>query len=439
MKGLLFTYLFTYGGAVISIFNPWYGLLIYICFAIVKPESMWYWSVPAGNYSRIVAIALLVGWALKGFGEWNFGKAKPIVLCLLGFWAWSVICLLFADNFEVGWSYVETKSKIFLPFLVGATLLRTQRQLTELAWTLVLSQGYVAYELNSSYYGGFNRLHELGFGGMDNNSAAIALAAASGLAFFLGLEEKRQWTRLLAFVAAALCVHCCFFAFSRGAMLSLCVLAVVSFILIPKRPMYMALFGLGIIVAFMLAGDQVVERFLTIFAEGEERDSSAQSRLDMWKICWAAMVSSPLFGLGPGHFRLSASSFGLTEGKSAHSLWFETGAEFGFPGVGLLIAFYVSCCWILYRELRKLSDTSTIYNRASRMVIASICGFIVAASFVTLPGLEFPYYVVLLGVGALQVSQFDLTHLTSSNSIHIRQSGRASASTFRHQTESPSH
>ena len=42
MKGLIFTYAMTYGGALASLFDPFVGLLIYVCFAIVKPESMWF-------------------------------------------------------------------------------------------------------------------------------------------------------------------------------------------------------------------------------------------------------------------------------------------------------------------------------------------------------------------------------------------------------------
>ena len=98
MKGLLFTYLMTYGGALASLFNPYIGLLIYICFAIIKPESLWYWSVPAGNYSRIVALALLVGWALQGFGDWRFGRAKGVVIALVGFLGWSMLGYLLAPN-----------------------------------------------------------------------------------------------------------------------------------------------------------------------------------------------------------------------------------------------------------------------------------------------------------------------------------------------------
>src|SRR5207249_1975903 len=71
MKGLIFTYILTYGGAIIAPFRPFAGLLIYICFATIKPEALWYWSVPKGNYSRIIAIALLLGWAAHGFGRFQ--------------------------------------------------------------------------------------------------------------------------------------------------------------------------------------------------------------------------------------------------------------------------------------------------------------------------------------------------------------------------------
>src|SRR5205823_14471517 len=73
MKGLLFTYLLTYGGALAALFNPFHGLLVYVCFAIVRPDKMWFWSVPEGNYSRIVGIALLLGWLAHGCGCWHFG------------------------------------------------------------------------------------------------------------------------------------------------------------------------------------------------------------------------------------------------------------------------------------------------------------------------------------------------------------------------------
>src|SRR5262245_64403942 len=86
MKGLVFTYVLTYGGALLSFFDPYIGLLVYVCFSIIRPEFMWHWAVPEGNYSRIVAIALLLGWILRGMGNWQFGKARAIVVALAAFW-----------------------------------------------------------------------------------------------------------------------------------------------------------------------------------------------------------------------------------------------------------------------------------------------------------------------------------------------------------------
>src|SRR5687768_10524310 len=98
MKGLIFTYCLTYGGAVLSLVNPFYGLLVYVSFAILRPEYLWPWSVPAGSYSRIVAVALLAGWAWHGFGNWTFGAARPFAVALLGYWAWIVVSAACAQN-----------------------------------------------------------------------------------------------------------------------------------------------------------------------------------------------------------------------------------------------------------------------------------------------------------------------------------------------------
>src|SRR5579871_4812088 len=98
MKGLIFTYVMTYGGAAVSLFNPFVGFLIFVCFAIIRPEFLWYWSVPAGNYSRIIGLALLAGWALNGFGDWNFGRARFIVwsfVCFFGLMVFSAAFALF--------------------------------------------------------------------------------------------------------------------------------------------------------------------------------------------------------------------------------------------------------------------------------------------------------------------------------------------------------
>src|SRR5262245_18166404 len=171
MKGLIFTYILTYGGAFVSLIDPYPGLLIYICFSIVRPESLWHWAVPPGNYSRIVAIALLTGWTFRGFGRWQFGRATPIVMALIGYWGWVGLSAANAPNHDIRWHFFDEMSKIVLPFLVGVTTINSIRRLKVLAWVIALSHGYVSFEMNMSWYmDGLNFIHGLGFAGMDNNS-----------------------------------------------------------------------------------------------------------------------------------------------------------------------------------------------------------------------------------------------------------------------------
>src|SRR5207249_3966995 len=148
MKGLLFTYALTYGGACISLFRPFYGLLIYICFSILRPESLWHWSVPRGNYSRIVAVALLVGWAINGFGNWRLGKGTGLLICFVGYWAWAAASTFGSAIFPtVGFAYLESTAKILLPFLVGVTIIESIEQVKQLAWVIALSVSYLALDL----------------------------------------------------------------------------------------------------------------------------------------------------------------------------------------------------------------------------------------------------------------------------------------------------
>ncbi len=413
MKGLLFTYALTYGGAVVSLFNPFYGLLIYFCFAIVRPESMWYWSLPrGGQYSRIVAIALLIGWAGRGFGDWRFGRGGAIVYCMIGFWLWAIASTLFAaTNTDVGFTFVENQAKVLLPFLVGATIINSLKQLKQVAWTLALSQGYVALEMNLSYYDGFNRMQFGNFGGMDNNCNAIAMVCGAGLAFFLGLNAPKLWQRLIAWAGAGLMAHSVMFAFSRGGMLGLVLTGIITFILIPKRPRHFAIFALAVVLGLRLAGPEVTDRFVSAFADEQERDASAQSRVEMWDACWDLMLKKPVFGAGPDHWTgIYSREYGWGV-KEAHSLWFQTGAEMGFVGLSLLLAFYgfaLVRLWPFVYVHRTVPDPW--FHDLARMVIASLVGFGVAATFVSLEGLELPYYVTLLSaVGLKLLSRWEET------------------------------
>ena len=405
MKGLLFTYVMTYGGAIAALLHPFYGLLVYVSFSILRPETLWFWSVPPGNYSRIVAVAMLLGWAIRGCGSWNFSKSRPIVFCFVGLWCWGALAtFVAADNKTAAYAWLEMIAKILLPFLVGVTTIHTVKQLRALAWTIFLSQSYVALELNLAYYSGWNRMLE-GYGSLDNNVMSIAMVAAVGLGFFLGIGSKRLWQRALCLVGVALMMHSILFAFSRGGMLALCVAGIVTFVIVPKRPHAVVLAIAMVLLGFQLMGAEVTDRFLQAFTAPTERDKSAQSRLELWGQAWTVIQEEPIFGVGPDNWGdVARNRFGWPGRKEAHSLWMQTGAELGIPGLTLVVGFYAFCICRLWKFTREHSCVQDPDIRTfARVVVSALAAFIVAASFVTVERLEMPYYLVLLGAATLRI------------------------------------
>jgi len=406
MKGLLFTYVMTYGGSLLALFNPFYGLLIYVCFAIIKPDAMWDGFVPPGNYSRTVALAVLAGWALHGFGSWRLGRARALVVVLLVYWGWTAVTAGLAPDLELGFHYVGAVSKLVLAILVGITTIDSTKKLKQLAWTIVISQGYLAFELNLAFLNGRNKVQTDGFAGSDNNCVAIAMVTCMGLAFFLGMGACQWWRKVLALGCAGLMAHVVMFAFSRGGMLAMGITGVMTFFLIPKKTQHYLVFAAALLVALRMAGPQVRDRFLTIFTRSDFRDASAQSRIDLWRDCVDAAIRHPVFGIGPDHWPRVAEQYGwLGQVKEAHSLWVQLAAELGFPGVLLLATFFALCIirlWPLTRERHPVADPW--FRDGARMVIAALIGFTISAQFVSIKMLEVPYYVVLLGAGVLKLS-----------------------------------
>jgi O-antigen ligase len=207
------------------------------------------------------------------------------------------------------------------------------------------------------------------------------------------------------FGSVILMIHVVLFSYARGPMLGIIVAGVVALWLMPKRPVVYLAFALVLAIGLRLSGDGVREEFMTSFAEEGSRDSSAQSRIELWSVAWDMMLKHPILGVGPDHFPLVVERYGFRAGKEGHNLWLQIGAELGFPGFLLLLSFYGLCIarlWALLSDRESVVDPW--FRDAARMVIASLVGFGVPAIFISLDGLEVPYYVTFIGAGVLKLS-----------------------------------
>ena len=403
MLGLLATYLVVLTGALVALRRPVYGLFIYVGLSVIRPEALWGWAGDLQGQSRIVGIPVLIGWAFQGFGSWQLGRARAIVICMLLYFLWLLLSAGQAVDPAVSWHVIVEFSKTLLPFLVGVTLINTEREARQLLWVIVITQGYVCLDMNRMYLEqGYNRAFAEGFGGMDNNSFGISLLTTIGAAFALALSAKTYQAKAIAAAAMLLLLHTILLTFSRGAFVGLLAVAVVAIVLMPKRPKYFGAIIVVALIAFRLTGPELSERLSTTFAPREERDGSAESRLDLWKDTFTVVSEEPILGVGPLNWPLVASRFGWPEGKEAHSVWMQTAAELGIPGVTFLLLFYGFAVTRLW-PIAWARDTTDPQGKVFALgLILSLVGFVVSAQFVSLQGLEMPFYITMISAIVLK-------------------------------------
>jgi len=405
MKGLILVYLIAGAGSVGALFAPVIGLSVYVLFAVLRPQFIWGFAGDFNGISRWVGLATLAGWALHGFGSLKVGRGKSIVGLLILFTLWSVASATQAIDKDIAWAQFEPMAKYIMPFLIGVTLIQDQYWSRVMMWVLVGAQGYVGFEMNLAYTRGWNVAAE-GFGGMDNNCFGVALVATIGPAAALMLGAKTWRERILAAVAGALILHTTLLTFSRGAMVGLLLVGATAFIIMPKRPKYVAVLLICGLVTIRLVGPQLAARYATALAQEEDRDESAESRLELWADCWKVIKERPLFGVGPGNFRVVAAELGWPPGKQAHTTWLQTGAENGAPGMILLLLFFGTAVVKLWPMARaKLTEENREQVVMASGVIMCVVGFMISGQFVSLGGLEIPYYATMIGVSLLRQQQ----------------------------------
>jgi putative inorganic carbon (hco3(-)) transporter len=402
MKGLILIYVIAIFGSIAALRKPIIGLYIYVGFAVLRPQFIWGWAGDFYGLSLYVGIATLLGWVLNGFGSTKVGPGKSIVVALVVFASWMVLSSTQAVDTEVAYATLTPLAKFVMPFLIGVTIIDSERKARNLLWIIALSMGYVSFEMNLEYWRGYNIAGE-GFGGMDNNCFGVALVSTIGPAIALGLGAKTWYERALAAVSTALILHTTLLTFSRGAMVGLIVVGMTAFIIMPKRPKYVAVLVLVGLLALRLTGPQLMARYATTMAESEQRDGSAESRLDLWRDCLKVTMEKPIFGVGPGNFPVIAESLGWTAGKQAHSVWMQQAAETGVPGVlALFFVFALSIVKLWPIARAPITEANRSQVAVASGLVMSIVGFAVAGQFVSLGGLEIPYYSAMIGVVLLK-------------------------------------
>ncbi len=408
--GWIFTNVLAIAGVAYGWLNPFFGLMIYYVFAVMRPTFLWFWFWDAFTQPRYlfyIALSTIAGFFISGMGDWS-GLRKvwlPMGGLMLYLGSGLFTSGVTAISSQRAWDALYPQLTIGAMMLIALSIIRTEKQLRTFAWVITAAMGYLAWVFNSQYiFDGFNRIYWKGFGGIDNNGAAMIFVLAVPLSFFMAMHEKRMWVKLLCLFAAILEIHVVLLSFSRGGQLGLLIVGAMIFaVALMALPHKMLTIGVAVafvIAGLYLAGAEVRQEFWSIFADEKTRDASAESRFFTWAAAWACMKDHPL-GIGPRNFNLVSHLYGLAPNKSVHNLFLQTGADYGFAGMFGLLLFYAGTMYRTFTAAMSPVAKRLVWPRYyGQMVTIALAGMLVCSMFIGMESVEHGYVIALLGLCA---------------------------------------
>ena len=163
------------------------------------------------------------------------------------------------------------------------------------------------------------------------NIYAVYLVVATVFSVALAVEHARNKTAVLYAFISALNIYALVITWTRGAWLAL-LLSAIGFIVIRSQrcPKLLLLPVILIPLALPFIPGDVIERFLSIFAM---QDSSAMSRLSVWRSSVLMFINNLFIGIGVGADAFSEEFLKYAEdgvtAPHSHNLFLEIGCELG--------------------------------------------------------------------------------------------------------------
>lgn len=400
-----------------------YGLLAYICFnalvrphvgvigyygiILLQPEWNWRWSIPQGmGFQKYIAAATIIGFLASNFRGNRFtSTANHAMQALSAFMALAFVSMQFSIAPEASLFYMDTLWKMVLMAFIGIRVIDTPRKVIALLWVLVLAQGFNAYRINESYFEigvCIFRINGYGPSG-DNNMYSILTVPIMAASASLALYSKPLWQKCLAAGILLLQLHQIMLMESRGCMMGGIVMLATLICFMPRTTVNVWGVTLCLLAGAALAGPPVIAEFSSSFKkEGEQRDSSAESRFALWKAGYQITKDHPLLGVGPwaGQY-LVPRYLGISgRQKGLHNLYFEIGAGCGIPAAICYFSFFAIAGWACFRLLwrQKPEPIPDWLGCVSLAVFPGLIGYMASSMFSAGALLESSYALAVAGL-----------------------------------------
>jgi len=390
-------FLIVIGGIPFILRQPAIGVMYWAWISLMNPHRQ-AWG-PAYDFQFGMLIAVVTFIALVVSKETKQMKGGGAALVLLVFVCWTCLTTIYAFVPESAVAMLERTLKIQLFTFVALFVLYKREHVIWLIGVIVLSIGYYAVKggVFTILTGGNFRVWGPAESFIaDNNALALASVMTIPLWGYLFVIFRNRWQRMAIGLAIGLTAASALGSYSRGALLAIVAMSIFLWLKGRKKLI------LGVAVAIAAVGlaafmpSSWEERMASI---GEyQADSSANARLETWKMLFNLALDRPLIGGGFEPYRQwIVDTYNPSYGgvHAAHSIYFQVLGEQGFVGLGLFLLFW-ALVWRMCSQVARISkgkqDERWAYWLA-QMIKVSLVAYFVGGTFLNLAYWDMPYFL----------------------------------------------
>lgn len=378
-----------------ALWNPVWGIVGYIGHYSVGPEQQW-WAGPINRlglrYSFILAAVTAAGmmfnWGKLRFGSSVLNRHELLMLLFLGLvWLMTVLSPETVGRYTGPTDHPSVKlTKVYIFIFMMSHVVTYVQNLDRLLWVLCLGALVLGIQAWETPYSAFNKGRLEGVGGADFSDANRFAGYMGSMLFIIASQFMRSdWRgKMGAAVTWAFTANAVVLARSRGAFLGVIVGMLVALALAPKNYRSKVLVGIILLGSggFYLSDPQFLDRVSTINESAEERDSSSQSRIEIWAGATKMVLANPL-GVGVGNFYQNIGRYAPNHpGRDAHNTFVRCAGELGLPGLAVFSAIVISAFVTLHRTIKRAAELPG--DETSRVMWASygtICALTVMLTY----------------------------------------------------------
>jgi len=424
-----FVLLIVGSGLLVSMWSRFVALLLYLWFALFRPQE-WSWgALNQLHLSYVIGLALVVPSFLTG--AWPTVN-HPLALGSLAMLAMALIAQIGVVDPASGWQSMDPLAVAILVSLLMVRLIDTRDRLLWTVMVMAGSLGFYAAKFGVGFIirGGVANLD--GIGGMfgASNEVGVAFSRAVPLMVAVAQNAPRLPIALVAWAAVPLSMLGVVSTYSRGSFLAL-VAATLAFAMLHRRRAIalsgIAVFAIAVLIVVPIPV-QYFDRLQTIRTYEEDDERSALSRLHFWKVALEMASEHPL-GVGLKNYQANYDRYDFEDGyfgtrRDVHSTHLQVLAEMGFLGFMIWVGLLGGALVYLFRIRKRARDERLapadrrFLQTMSTALIASLTAFIVGGTFNSLLVDEINWYTFALIAALDLVSRRMITQARSRTAGH---------------------